>query len=141
MSKTKDIAEHYEFYRVADGDQFDIGFKVKGFAFRFINPRKQERSQDRPWKPLTKADLPENFVKVLLEKRPNFFGDDGLHRRMGENVLAFCKQDIYSEVQRSLQKRNREDMERILNGKNLEGGVTTQASLEAPEDYSQLFKK
>lgn len=133
----------FSFYQVADGDSFDIGFKIKGYEFRFINPRKQERSQDRPWKMLTKQDLPESFVKELERKRPGFFGSDGLHRRMNENILAFCPADIYAEIKKELTQRNIDDLERITGKKQISRDFATEGSFEdvANEELVDNFKK
>lgn len=144
MSSLKNNKElHYNFYRVAQGDSFDIGFRIRGFEFRFINPRKQERSQERPWKFLTKDALPEAFVKELEKTRPGFFGSDGLHRRMGENILAFCPTDAYADSKKDLASRNREDLERIVGKHRLTRDVTTESEFEAVpvQDLSDNFKK
>jgi hypothetical protein len=143
MSNPRNAKElHFNFYPVAQGDSMDIGFRIRGFDFRFINPRKQERSQDRPWKFLTKADLPEAFVKELERNRPGFFGADGLHRRMGENILAFCPSDVYAKIKQELTKRNREDLERIVGKRQLTRDVSTESSFEAVpvEELSDGFK-
>ena len=138
--KKNDVA--FSFYKVAEGDSFDIGFKIKGYEFRFINARKQERSQDRPWKMLTKADLPESFLRELERKRPGFFGPDGLHRKMNENILAWCPTDTYNEVKKELQERNREDIERILGKKQVSADFSTEGSFEdvARDELLENFK-
>lgn len=143
MSNPRNAKElHFNFYPVAQGDSMDIGFRIRGYDFRFINPRKQERSQDRPWKFLTKADLPDAFVKELEKSRPGFFGADGLHRRMGENILAFCPSDVYAKVKQELTRRNREDLERIVGKRQLTRDVSTESSFEAVpvEELSDGFK-
>lgn len=145
MSAKKEQATHFEFYPVAAGDQFDIGFKIRGFEFRFINPRKQDRSQDRPWKQLTKEDLSSHapaFLAELERRRPGFFGSDGLHRRMGENILAWCPSDIYAEAKKSLKQRNQEDMERIFSKQKLSRDLETQGTADSLDvDMTEQFKR
>lgn len=80
----------YGFYRPSSDDKLDLGFWVHGLKFHWLNPKKHEYSQDRPWIPLRKEHLPDTFANKLLEKFPVYFGSDGLHRH-AELILGFCR--------------------------------------------------
>lgn len=134
----RDKTQEWNFYRIADGDSRDIGFSLKGYEFRWLNPRKQERSMDRPWKPLNTTDLPKAFLEVLQKERPGFFGVDGQVRR-DEMILGWCRTDDYNVVRKHLQERNEEEL-RKLQQTSQDGALKTKSEFETFEGFEN-FKK
>lgn len=108
----------FTFYQPARGNQLDLGFTLKGYRFRLVNPRKQERALDRAWMPCTANNLPQAFVAELKKHRPGFWGDDGLHRINNDLQLYFMTEEKYQEAQDYLNDRNMEDKMKLSGNKD-----------------------
>jgi len=102
----------YGFYRPSSDDKLDLGFWVNGLKFHWLNPKKHEYSQDRPWIPLTKEKLPQAFAKALLERYPTYFGPDGLHRH-AELILGFCRNEDLLPYTKERQQDNLDQLKSI----------------------------
>lgn len=137
-TKTKDTGSQLTFYKVAEGDSRDIGFSLRGYEFRWINPRKQERALDRPWRTLEKKDLPTTVLEELNRERPGFFGIDGMVRR-DEMVLGWCTSDAYGVTQKDLKERNYDELAKLQANRE-EGPIKTKSSFEDFDGFEN-FKK
>jgi len=141
MSNTKVKTEanepQYKFHVPTRGNQLDLGFTLKGYRFRLVNPRKQERALDRAWMPCTPDKLPATFVKALKEKRPGFWGEDGLHRVNNDLQLYFMTEERYQEAQDYLNERNMEDKMKLQGTKEHAGNVKSEGKYE---HGSEAFK-
>lgn len=135
--KAKQEAQ-FTFYRPAPGNQLDLGFTLRGYRFRLVNPRKQERSLDRQWMPVTKNKLPEAFVRGLAEHRPGFWGEDGLHRVNNDLVLYYMTEEQYQEAAAYLAERNREEQLKLQGKRSHAHEVRTEGEYE---DASEAFKQ
>lgn len=133
----KEKQEQFTFYPPARGNQLDLGFTLKGYKFRLVNPRKQERALDRQWMPCTPEKLPASFIAELKNHRPGFWGDDGLHRINNDLVLHYMTEEQYQAARDYLNERNLEDKMK-LQGKKAHGNdVKTEGKYE---DASEAFK-
>jgi hypothetical protein len=134
----KETGSQLSFYKVAEGDSRDIGFSLRGYEFRWINPRKQERALDRPWRTLEKKDLPPTVLEELAQKRPGLFGPDGMVRR-DEMVLGWCSKEAYDIQKKDLAERNRDELMKLQASRE-EGPIKTKSNFEDFDGFEN-FKK